>query len=26
MEEENKKAVPMPADIKAKIDALRGRR
>jgi hypothetical protein len=25
MEEENKKAIPMPADIKAKLDALRGR-
>jgi len=26
MEEENKKATAMPADIKAKLDALRGRR
>jgi hypothetical protein len=25
MDEENKKAIPMPADIKAKLDALRGR-
>jgi hypothetical protein len=25
MEEERKKAVPMPSDIKARLDALRGR-